>query len=625
MIAQSNQLPLLTRILFIIALVMMLFHFFVYVVYSVELIQFPFDYDQGEGFELVDTMYLSEGRSPYRNNEEFPFYASNYPPVYHLVLVPFAWVFGAEYWYGRLVAFLSTLITAGAIGYAIKRAEGRRDIAILMGLAFLASNYIYHIGPLFRQHYFMVMFEVLAVVLLVNVFELPKLQQRRRWMWGLLLLLLAGYTKQLAVVTVAAVFIWFFLRNPRQSVVYAIGFAVATGAIFLAINIATNNEWWNNAVAANVNQYILSQFTGLIQQFVRLHWVLLLFTGLMVVYELYFSRLSLYSVWVVIALVSTVGSGTWGAGDSYFATSIAGMCILSGIFIARTINQTWQLPDNFWATGFKNRVPWQRMGQGAGAFCVGLMVIYGATVVKLPTNSIFAPLAEALNITPQPGHRYPLYDAAGWTAGYATIGHIPSEEDVENGWRIVEQIRASEKPVMSEEAGFSLRAGREVISNPTQLQNLYDNNLLDPKPIVDFIENQGFGLVIFRAEFYPEPVIAAVYDAYYPRELIYMNGFNYAMWYPEPTWETRRQIRDYLEAPQQTTPLEIMLEINAVRQNDLDQWMIDTMGRWAWLPALDTPSTDVCEGRKFVRRGVETTLKICNGMILVSVPEPLDL
>ena len=154
------------KVLLGITLSVMILHFLIYVVYSIELIQFPFDYDQGEGFELVDTIYLSEGKMPYRDNETAPFYASNYPPIYHVVLIPFAWLFGPGYWYGRLVSFLGTLITAYAIGYAIYRAEKRREIALLMGLAFLASNYIYHIGPLFRQHYFMVMFEVVAVVLL---------------------------------------------------------------------------------------------------------------------------------------------------------------------------------------------------------------------------------------------------------------------------------------------------------------------------------------------------------------------------------------------------------------------------------------------------------------------------
>ena len=40
--------------------------------------------------------------------------------------------------------------------------------ALLSGLAFLASNTIYHVGPLFRQHLTMVRFETLAVVVIAH-------------------------------------------------------------------------------------------------------------------------------------------------------------------------------------------------------------------------------------------------------------------------------------------------------------------------------------------------------------------------------------------------------------------------------------------------------------------------
>src|SRR5258706_12373913 len=159
----------LQRILIGAAVGLMLFHLIIFVVYSLSLASFPFDYDQGEGFELNDTVLLSQGQSPYRNNEVYPFYASNYPPLYHIVLVPFVWLFGPQYWYGRIAGFIATLITAAAIGYAVNRSTRYRIVAILSGLAYLASNYVYHVGPLFRQHIMMVMFETLAVVVIARI------------------------------------------------------------------------------------------------------------------------------------------------------------------------------------------------------------------------------------------------------------------------------------------------------------------------------------------------------------------------------------------------------------------------------------------------------------------------
>ncbi|MDZ7296184.1 MAG: hypothetical protein ONB14_12290, partial [candidate division KSB1 bacterium] len=40
----------------------------VYVVYAGALFRWPFDYDQGEGFELYDAILYSRGQWPYRDN-----------------------------------------------------------------------------------------------------------------------------------------------------------------------------------------------------------------------------------------------------------------------------------------------------------------------------------------------------------------------------------------------------------------------------------------------------------------------------------------------------------------------------------------------------------------------------
>ena len=171
-----NRLP---KVIIALAVAAFVGYLIVYLIYAVELFRFPFDYDQGEGFELMDTVYFSRGEWPYRDNNTYPFYSSNYPPLFHVIIVPLVWLFGPQYWTGRLVSFLGTIITAIAIGYAVAYGRGRPNklerrhwLAIISGLAFLASNYVYHVGPLFRQHMFMVMFETLAVVLLAITLSL---------------------------------------------------------------------------------------------------------------------------------------------------------------------------------------------------------------------------------------------------------------------------------------------------------------------------------------------------------------------------------------------------------------------------------------------------------------------
>ncbi len=536
---------LIRRVLLGAALALMIGHLVVFVVYSLALAQFPFDYDQGEGFELNDTVLLSQGQWPYRNNEDYPFYASNYPPLYHVILAPFVWLFGPQYWYGRLAGFAATLITAGAIGYAVYRETRHRPIAALGGLAFVASNYVYHIGPLFRQHMTMVMFETLAVVTIAGITSATDQRHgRRNLIVGLLFLLAAGYTKQLAVVTAGAVFVYLFLRWPRRAIVSGVIFAAAAGAIFAWINWSTAGQWWLNIITANVNQYILSQFKGLLSQFLSLHGALLVLATVVVVYELYVEHLSIYSIWLVAAAVTGVLAGKWGAGDSYFATMIAAMCILAGIFAGRCLNRLWQLPPDMrapierLAARLKLRAHWLVPALGLAA--CALFILYGLAVVHLPLDGpIFGPLARTLNI--QSNTKFAnFYDSAGWTMGYATIGQIPGDAD--NGWKIVAAAKeaSGDRPILSEEAAFSFELGKPVVTNPTQLLNLYQNGHYNPATLVQMIDDQAFGAVIFRARFYPQPVLDAVDQAYKPQQTISMNGYDYTILVPDPAWTQKK-------------------------------------------------------------------------------------
>jgi len=502
------------------------FSLLIYILYAINLIQFPFDYDQGEGFEVYDSVLFSQGELPYRDTEAYPFYSSNYPPLYHVMAAPFVWFFGAGYWYARLLSFLSTFVTASAITYAVYRdGHQHRWIAILSGLAFLASNMVYHIGPLARQHIMMVMFETLAVVILARAYPQKNIKGIA---FGLFLLICAGYTKQLAAITAISVIGWMFLRYPIRAIFWTVGFAICGGLIFLWLNIASGGQWWTQAIVANVNEFRPFQAFGLFILWFKLHGFLLIPAGLLVLYEMYFDRFSIYSIWfVVTALLGGIGSGTWGAGDSYFTTSIAAMCILSGIYFSRTLTQSWSLRDNY----IKRLLPTLKLS-GLGLVIIPLLYIgYTRATLKMPTEGLFEPIANILNIDPNVRDRF--YDSATFDVeGYANIGYFLTQEDIMAGYQIVEMINANDKPVMSEEAGFTFVADRDVVTNPTQLRNLYLAGLYDGSQLIDMIENQEFGLIILRAQFYPTPVLEAIGQHYEIAEVITMNGFNYQIRQP---------------------------------------------------------------------------------------------
>jgi len=268
-----------------------------------------------------------------------------------------------------------------------------------------------------------------------------------------------------------------------------------------------------------------------------LHGFLLIPAMLLCGYELYFDRLSIYTVWFAATTANSVLSGKWGAGDSYFATSIAAMCILSGIFASRTLKGSWQFRQNYLSRWLVN--PFRRYAPQlttAALVIVPMLYIgYGRAVLHVPTDGLlFSQMAQLLNLQANATNGF--YDSAGRIAGgYADIGHLTTQADIEAGWRIVELVKSTDKPILSEEAAFNLWAGKEVVTNPTQLLNLANGrpDLYDATVLVGMIERREFGLIVLRAQFYPTPVLAAIGQAYVRDQEIMMNGFDYIILRPK--------------------------------------------------------------------------------------------
>lgn len=523
---------IIPAILIALALAAFVGYFWIYNIYAYSLFKFPFDYDQGEGFELVDTILFSKFQWPYRNNDVYPFYSSNYPPVFHLAITPLVWLFGARYWTGRLVSYLGTLVTAAAIGYAVQRRIKRWWLAVISGLAYLASNYIYHVGPLFRQHLFMVMFETLAVVLVTVILDREEKSGRKQdhlLPVVMLLLLLAGYTKQLAYATVISVFGVLLLRDWKRALQWAIPFAGVTGAIFLLLNLATGGEWYTATVTANINEFMPGQAVGLFRQWFLLHRIMIVVAGLVVVYELYVERLSPYAIWFVFATLNSLTAGKWGAGESYFATAIAASCILMGIGFGRIIHYT-------------NRYP--RYIQPITISIIALLLLNQANrVFHMPTHTPrLRAIAAALGkptvtyIPPQtscsarlPAQPIPYVD----TVGPTLLGRPPSRADREAGDKILAILGSgTTRAIFSEEAAFNLWLGRHVVTNPTQLLNLYKNDVVDLTAMIGMIEDKQFERVLFRAQLYPPPVLYAIGQNYHQTDRVQMNGFVYCILEP---------------------------------------------------------------------------------------------
>ena len=511
--AESSFIRWISTLLWIIVIVAFIGYLVIYFVYAVDLFKWPFDYDQGESFELYDAYLHSQGIWPYRDSSTYPFYSSNYPPLFHLINILLFPFFGPTLLSGRILSFIITLLTAALIGLTVHRRTGGVLIPIVSGLAYTASNFVYHVGPLCRQHLTMVFLETLCVFFIAASNDSKA--GKRNLLLGLFCLFLAGFTKQLSVFTAAAVFSYLFLLNPKRSILLVGIFGIAFSLAFLLINYATDGFWWINTISANVNAYLVPQLIGLTRTWFKIHPLYIISAVGMLLYEVYSGQISIYSLWLFFTLGTGLMSGKWGAGEAYWVSSVTAAIIMTGFAFGK-LKMTVHHHQK-WLSSVSIIIPF-------------LLILQSTRMLHLPTDGpVWGTLARWVRVEGQTSYAdYPYYDAVG----YSQVGHLMLPRDYEGGARIMSYVNDTEKPILSEEAAFTMLSGKTVISNPTQLLNLYNNQMLDTTSMESMIRKEEFGLVIMRAQFYPPPVLAAIGQHYGLVEHVPMNGFNYIIMKP---------------------------------------------------------------------------------------------
>jgi hypothetical protein len=473
-------------VLLLPALALLLLYALAYVQFAVQLAAFPFDLDQGEGYDAWSAWLINLGQVPYTSNAAFPYYSSNYPPLWsYLVSIPAAWL-GPGLLPARVVSTIAALLTAALLGLAARRLSGRWIAAVFAAGFFIASPYVFHTTPLARVN----SLALLAAVVALSLFETPT---RTRVVLGSIALLAALFTKPTTLDAVAAGVGAVVMTRPRLGIVSA-GIVAVGGAIGLSVLLLlSHGAFWLNVVAGNANPFDTAQLQGYLSNFTMLHCVLLVTA---VAEAVALVRRGCWSPWVlylVTASVAALGVAKWGAGESYFLGAIAAACVLSASWIARFLASATSLP--------------MRAALGAALLIQALLLSHATLSAAVPWLPDRGPQGQFL-------------------------GHAPTDADRVAGEELADQIRNARGPALSEDPSFAVVAGDTVVGNATHLRNLYLLGLWDPAPLVDEITQRRYGIVILNAELYPEPVLKAVGQRYFQTRVVHMNGATYHVFVP---------------------------------------------------------------------------------------------
>ena len=452
-----------------------------YLDFARALIAYPFDIDQGEGYDVNSGWLLTQGRWIYNNNDVFPFYSSNYPPVYSLVLAGLLQIFGLSLGTGRLLSTAAALATALLIVSIVRRQKGPWPVAIAAGLLYLASPYVYHTTPLARVNALMVLFATAAVYALGQVTV--------RWtLAGVGLAVLALYTKQTAIDAVAAGLIYLIGRNWRLGLAAVAAVAAIGGLLFLGLEAASGGYFSVNIVAGNINAFHWEQAARYLADYLDIHLVLVSAAGCSVAWALWHRRINVFHVYFLISLPFTLTAGKWGAGESYFLGNIVASCLC----LAWLATHLWH----------------RRSG------LVSKLVIPAVLIWQL----IFFTHGPFNDLLP------------GWrdrSVQSDVLGRPPSAADLEAGQRLTAYFGRYGGLVLAEENGFVLATGGTVIGNASHLRNLYRSGDWNPANLIREIEARRFGTVVLSGHHYPEPVMQALSRHYKSAERFQILTFGY--------------------------------------------------------------------------------------------------
>ncbi|MDP8922887.1 MAG: glycosyltransferase family 39 protein, partial [Chloroflexota bacterium] len=413
--------------LWVVGLTLLLYYLLFYLQHTAILAQYPFDVDQGEGYDVTSGWLLWQGRSIYNDNSRWAFYSSNYPPVFSLLLAPIVGHYGPSLATGRLLSATTALLTALLIGLIVRRRTGHGPAAATAGLLYLASNYVYHVTPLARVNALAALFALAGVYCCTRTGPW--------WRVGTVAaFLLALYTKQTTIDAVAAGLLFLLIRDRRAGILVTAALGVLGGVIWLALDLASGGQFFVNIVVGNVNPWTLRQTVDYYLNFLELHAVVVALAGWQAWQALRAGRWGPFELYWVFALVLAVTVGKWGAGESYFLAPIVASCVLGGEALAALATRATLRPALLALAG-------------------GLVVVQGLLMAHGPLYR-FAPFL------------------ADRGAQAAVLARQPSEADARAADELIGILRTSEAPVLSEDPGYAIAAGHDVVGNATHLRNV---------------------------------------------------------------------------------------------------------------------------------------------------------
>jgi Dolichyl-phosphate-mannose-protein mannosyltransferase len=451
-------------------------------------VAWPWQLDYPEGTNLNAAWELAQGHNIYLHNGPEGFLSAPYPPLFYLVTAPISLITGPSFWPGRLLSFVSTVAIAALIAYIVWRLSNAGSAGLAAGVVagglWLSLSPVIIWSTLYKQDMTAMALDLAGLAWVARYSDTGG----RKVYFAAVLFALAFFTKQSAVIGMAASTLWLLIRDRGLGLRFAGLLAALIGVPFLLLNALLGGGLWEHVVTYQTLWQTESRLRKSLEALVNEYWPLLLVGGLALLgLALALARMArsagsvragVGSLWGLVVLYALLGwaatlakSGHVGANFNHLLDGLLPTCILVGLALA---------------------YPLRRIERGAwGAVSLGMAAGVGLLL-----------LAQMLAFN----------DPITWFRGMR-----PSEERNTEMRGLSELVARTPGDIYSEDIYLLLGNGRRVLyDDPFTMSSLANLGRWDDSVLNQSVRDRRFPLVLLShgSVRWTEEGLAALKDSY---------------------------------------------------------------------------------------------------------------
>jgi len=462
---------------------------------------YPYEFDYGEGIVLWQAAHVTRLASAYAPITHYPYIVFHYTPLYHLVSWRVSKLTGNLLFAGRLVTFVSTFALCLTLAWTVYRSVPARAprLAAIGGAIFAAAlpcgldNMDWALLMRVDMLGLWLTFTGLALFLFGRTAAMP---------YGAFVLFVAAmYTKQTLIAGALACLVVSALLDIKQAIKYLFFTAVLGTFVMILLVLATHGQVIRHLFVYNQNPFSLRRAIQLINENIQLTLPLLALgcggalgalsdasrAVLRRTLEPLRTRLSkssyrralfLFAIHFLFSGLICLTVGKEGSNSNYLIEWNLSACALAGLVVARFI----------WSWNTARRVS----ATAAVAYLLPVLM------VAQEAESAFRFVVPSADVRQQ------------------------HDDNVRNTQALVNILRSSPEPVMSENMTLLYMAGKQVPFEPAIITQLAKSGLWHETPVVDMIRRRAFSVMIIRdvddTERYSTAVARAIKENYEPAE-----------------------------------------------------------------------------------------------------------